>query len=140
MLVVVLDTSVIVAAWRSRRGASFQIVSRLGTPAFDIVISVPLAIEYDSAIRRSRGAGGLTADDAQVFVDYICGVARRQNIFFLWRPLLRDPNDDMVAEVAVAAGSRTIVTHNVRDFAGVDKFGIEIVTPGEFLRSLKEQQ
>jgi predicted nucleic acid-binding protein len=136
-VLVVLDTSVIVAAWRSRRGASFEIVSRLGRGTFDIVISVPLAIEYDSAIRRNRGAGDLTEDDAQVFVDYVCGVARRQNIFYLWRPLLRDPNDDMVAEVAVAAGSETIVSHNVRDFVGVDKFGIEVVTPGAFLRKLK---
>jgi len=139
-MLVVLDTSVIVAAWRSRRGASFEILSRLGRGTFDIVISVPLAIEYDSAIRRNRGAGGLTEDDAQVFADYICGVARRQSIFFLWRPLLRDPNDDMVAEVAVAAGSQTIVSHNVRDFAGVDKFGIEVVTPGEFLRKLRGQK
>lgn len=136
-MLVVLDTSVIVAAWRSRRGASFEIVSRLGRGTFDIVISVPLAIEYDSAVRRNRGAGSLTQDDAQVFVDYICGVARRQSIFFLWRPLLRDPNDDMVAEVAVAAGSETIVSHNVRDFAGVEKFGIEVMTPGRFLTTLR---
>lgn len=138
-MLVVLDTSVIVAAWRSRRGASFQIVSRLGQGLFDIVISVPLAIEYDSAIRRNRGAGALTEEDGQVFVDYICGVARRQSIFFLWRPLLRDPNDDMVAEVAVAAESDTIVTHNVRDFAGVHKFGIEVVAPGEFLGKLRRR-
>lgn len=136
-MLVVLDTSVVVAAWRSRRGASFEIVSRLGRGTFDIVISVPLAIEYDSAIRRNRGAGGLTEDDAQVFVDYICAIARSQNIFFLWRPLLRDPNDDMVAEVAVAAGSRTIVSHNVRDFVGVGKFGIEVMTPSAFLRKLE---
>lgn len=136
-MLVVLDTCVIVAAWRSRRGASFEIISRLGrSSAFDTVVSVPLAIEYDSAIRRARGAGGLTEDDAQVFVDYICSVSHQQNIFFLWRPLLRDPNDDMVAEVAVAAECEAIVSHNVRDFAGVDKFGIRILTPGDFLRKL----
>lgn len=134
-MLVVLDTSVLVAAWRSRRGASFEIVSRLGRGQFEIVVSVPLAIEYESAISRSRVAG-LTREDARVFVDYVCSVARRQNIFFLWRPLLRDSNDDMVAEVAVAAEANTIVSHNVRDFVGVEKFGVRAVKPGEFLQKI----
>jgi putative PIN family toxin of toxin-antitoxin system len=134
-MLVVLDTSVLVAAWRSRRGASFEIVSRLGLGQFDIVVSVPLAIEYESAISRSRVAG-LGREDAKVFVDYVCSVARRQNIFFLWRPLLRDSNDDMVAEVAVAAEADTIVTHNLRDFVGVEKFGVRAMTPGAFLQKI----
>jgi predicted nucleic acid-binding protein len=132
---VVLDTSVLVAAWRSRRGASFEIVSRLGRGQFDIVVSVPLAIEYESAISRSRVAG-LGREDARVFIDYVCAVARRQSIFFLWRPLLRDSNDDMVAEVAVAAEAKTIVSHNVRDFAGVEKFGVRVMKPAEFLQQI----
>ena len=134
-MLLVLDTSVLVAAWLSRRGASFEILSRLGRGQFDIVVSVPLAIEYESAISRSRVAG-LGRGDAKVFVDYVCAVARRQNIFFLWRPLLRDSNDDMVAEVAVAADADTIVTHNVRDFAGVEKFGVGVGTPGAFLQKI----
>jgi putative PIN family toxin of toxin-antitoxin system len=134
-VLVVLDTSVLVAAWRSRRGASFEIVSRLGQGQFDVVVSVPLAIEYESAISRSR-VPGLGREDAKVFVDYVCSVARRQNVFFLWRPLLRDPNDDMVAEVAVAAEADTIVTHNLRDFAGVEKFRVRVITPGAFLRKI----
>jgi predicted nucleic acid-binding protein len=136
-VLVVLDTSVLVAAWRSRRGASFEILSRLGKGAFDIVVSVPLAIEYESAILRAPRMGDLTPGDAQVFVDYICGAAQRQNIFFLWRPLLRDPNDDMVAEVAVAADCDAIVSHNVRDFAGIERLGIRVMTPAELLRKLR---
>jgi putative PIN family toxin of toxin-antitoxin system len=134
-VLVVFDTSVLVAAWRSRRGASFELVSRLGGSQFDVVVSVPLAIEYESAISRSRVAG-LSREDAKIFVDYVCSVARHQNIFFLWRPLLRDSNDDMVAEVAVASEADTIVTHNVRDFVGVEKFGVRVMTPGEFLQKI----
>jgi predicted nucleic acid-binding protein len=134
-VLVVLDTSVLVAAWRSRLGASFEIVSRIGRGQFDVVVSVPLAIEYESAISRSRVAG-LRREDAKVFVDYVCSVARRQNIFFLWRPLLRDSNDDMVAEVAVAAEADTVVTHNVRDFVGMEKFGVRVMTPGGFLQEI----
>lgn len=134
----VLDTSVLVAAWRSRRGASFALISRLGRGPFDIAVSVPLVVEYESALRRFAGVSGLTDQDVGVFLDFVCSVARQQGIFFLWRPLLRDPNDDMVAEVAVAAGCGTIVTHNVRDFSGVDPFGIKVMTPGEFLKKIGE--
>ena len=70
----------------------------------------------------------------------ICSVAQRQGIFFLWRPMLRDPNDDMVAEVAVAAGCDAIITHNVRDFAGVERFKLAIQTPREFIETLGKQR
>ncbi len=80
-----------------------------------------------------RNRGALSQRDISDILDYVCGVARRQDIFFLWRPLLRDPGDDMVAEAAVAAGAESIITHNVRDFAGLERFGIDVLTPGEFL-------
>ena len=72
-------------------------------------------------------------------VDYICEVAAGQEVFFLWRPVLRDPNDDLLLELAVAAGCDAIVTHNVRDFQGADKFGGRVVTPGRFLLELRGQ-
>ena len=73
-------------------------------------------------------------------IDYICSVARRQSIFFLWRPLLKDPKDDMVAEVAAAAGCDAIVTYNVRDFVGVEKFGVRILTPADLLKKIGEHE
>ena len=61
-------------------------------------------------------------------------------IHFLWRPMLSDPGDEFVLELAVAAGCRFIVTHNIKDFSGADRFGVSIVTPGEFLRLLEREQ
>lgn len=66
-------------------------------------------------------------------VDYLCLVAIKQDVFFLWRPLLRDPDDDMIVEVAVAASCTGVVTHNIRDFGAARTLGLEIWTPGEFL-------
>lgn len=129
---VVLDTSVLVAAWRSRLGASFELIRLLRRRRFEIAVSVPLVVEYESALLRHLSPGQRAADVA-TFVDYLCLVAHKQDIFFLWRPLLRDPNDDMVAELAVASRSDAIITHNVKDFAAAAKFGVRVLAPGQFL-------
>jgi predicted nucleic acid-binding protein len=131
---VVLDTNVLVSALRSRRGSSFAVVERIGGGAFEIAVSVPLVLEYEDAMLRHRG--GLGPGDVRDIVDYVCSVARHQQVFFLWRPLLRDPNDDMVAEVAVAAGAQAIVTHNRRDFHGVEKLGLKVWAPQQLLERI----
>jgi putative PIN family toxin of toxin-antitoxin system len=135
-MLVVLDTSVLVAGARSRSGASFQLLSRIGNDAFDVAVSVPLVLEYEDALKRDPAATGFSNDDVQYVIDYICSVAVRQEIFYLWRPILRDAGDDLVLEVAVAANCDAIVTHNVRDFAGIERFGLELLTPGQFLQKL----
>jgi putative PIN family toxin of toxin-antitoxin system len=134
---VILDTSVIVAAVRSRRGASFEILSRVGTGEFDIAVSVPLVLEYEDALLRHLPSTALDEDDMRNLIDYLCSVAVRQEIFFLWRPQLRDPGDDLVLEAAVAADCDAIITHNTRDFGGASSFHLRIMTPGEFLQQLR---
>lgn len=140
MLRVVLDTSVLVAAVRSRRGASFDLITRLGAGAFEVAVSVSLVLEYESVLLRHLPASPLDENDVRVFIDYICELAIRQEIFFLWRPYLRDPGDDLVLELAAAAGCDAIVTHNVRDFRGAEKLGVRILTPGQFLQELRGKQ
>jgi predicted nucleic acid-binding protein len=135
-VLVILDTNVLVAAIRSKRGASFQVVSRIGTDAFDLAVSVPLVLEYESALLRHVAATELDSDDVLAIVDYMCLVARRQPIFLLWRPLLRDPKDDMIAEAAIAAGCDAVVTHNRNDFEDLAQFGVRVLSPGEFLREI----
>jgi putative PIN family toxin of toxin-antitoxin system len=135
---VVIDTNVLVAALRSRRGASFRLLSLLGTGKFDVVLSVPLVVEYEDAMLRAAGAVGLDAQVVGDILDYVCSVAKHQEIFFLWRPLLRDPGDDLVLEVAVAGECEAIVTFNVTDFAGAEDFGLQILKPFDLLRMLGE--
>ena len=137
MPLVVLDTNVLVSATRSRYGASFEIVSRVGTEAFDIAVSVPLVLEYEDALMRSLPATSLDETDIRDIIDYLCSVAVRQEIFFLWRPFLRDPGDDLVLEAAVAADCDFIVTYNLRDFAGIDRFDLRALSPGDFLNELR---
>ena len=136
---VVLDTNVLIAALRSRRGASFYLLSLVGrSRRFEINLSVPLVLEYEEVAKRQSRAIGLTHADIDDVLDYLCNVANLREIFFLWRPFLRDPKDDMVLELAVEAGCGRIVTFNQRDFAGIERFALKAVTPKEFLKEIGE--
>lgn len=135
---IVIDTNVFISALRSRRGASFKLLSMLGGNAFDISVSVPLVLEYEALAKRQARALGLDARTIDDILDYLCQVARRREIFFLWRPFLKDPNDDLVLELAVESESGFVITYNRRDFAGIETFGIKILTPKEFLHKLGE--
>jgi putative PIN family toxin of toxin-antitoxin system len=133
---IVVDTNVIVAALRSRRGASFRLLSLIGGKHFEANISVPLLLEYEAASKRIAREVGLTHNDIDDILDYICSVATHRQIYFLWRPLLKDPRDDLVLELAIEAECDFIVTHNVRDFVGAERFGLKVVTPRAFLRAI----
>lgn len=133
---VVLDTNVIIAALRSRRGASFRLVSLVDSGKFETNLSVPLVLEYEATIRAQQHELGLERDDVEDFLDYLCHVANLHEIYFLWRPVLQDPGDEMVLELAVGAGCRHIVTYNKRDFRGVERFGVEVITPKDLLEEI----
>ncbi len=133
---VVLDTNVLVAALGSRNGASFRLLSLLGEGLYTPCVSVPLVFEYEAVIKRKAKSLSLTDQDIDDVLDYLCAVSERRSLFYLWRPALKDPKDDFVLELAVESGSQYIVTFNVRDFEGCERFGIEVVTPRELLQRL----
>jgi putative PIN family toxin of toxin-antitoxin system len=133
---VVLDTNVIVSGLRSRRGASFRVLSLVGSGSFEHYMSVALAFEYEDAVKRSGSGIRLPKSVVEDVLDFLCASAHQQEIHFLWRPTLRDPKDDMVLEVAVHGGCEAIVTYNVEDFRGSERFGVKVVRPQEFLKLL----
>lgn len=133
---VVLDTNVIVAGLRSNRGSAFRLLTLVGTGVFDIHLSVPLVLEYQEVLSRQLPNLYITARDVEEFIEFHCSVARQHQIFFLWRPYLPDPKDDMVLELAVKAQCDSVITYNARDFNGIEQFGIKILTPAEFLQSI----
>jgi putative PIN family toxin of toxin-antitoxin system len=137
-LSIVLDTNVIVAALRSNRGASHRLLRLVGADRFTIHVSVPLVLEYESAAKRLVGTVPLTHEDIDDVVDYLCATASQTRVFYLWRPFLRDPADDMVLELAVAAGASRIITFNKADFRGAGRFGVVVQTPAEFLGEIGE--
>jgi putative PIN family toxin of toxin-antitoxin system len=135
---VVLDTNVLVAAARSRRGASFALVSSIPAPEFQPCLSIGLYLEWQEVLTRPENVPpGRSPADALGFLRYLASQSHLQEIHFMWRPLLPDPDDDMLLELAFAAGCRYIITHNVTDFRGSEQLGISAITPRDFLIELR---
>lgn len=136
-LQIVVDTNVFYAGLRSRRGASHRLLLEIGrSKQFQIHLSVPLLLEYEEIAKRHARVLGITHADIDDILDYLCSVAGLHNIFYLWRPFLPDPDDDMLLELAVEANCQRIVTFNVSDFRGIEQFGLRTNTPQEFLRQI----
>jgi putative PIN family toxin of toxin-antitoxin system len=134
----VIDTNILVSALMSRQGACYKILSLMPTGKFDFHLSVPLVCEYESVLKRSELKLTWTNDEIDELLDIICLLGVKHEIWYLWRPFLRDAGDEFVAEVAVTAQAEAIVTQNTKDFKGMDKFGIQLLTPKEFLQRIGE--
>lgn len=130
---IVLDTNTLVSALKSKQGASFRLLSLIDNGNFILNISVPLFLEYESITFRESLNLPLDKSDIEDILNYIAQVSSKRNIFYLWRPYLKDPKDDLALEVAVESRSKIIVTYNKKDFVGIDKFGIRALTSKEFL-------
>ncbi len=131
---IVLDTNVIVSALRSRLGASYKLFSLVGTRRFEISLSVPLLLEYEDVLKRQSGTTiSLNEQDIDDVIDYLCAIAQPHRVYYLWRPVLKDPRDDMILELAVSAECPFIVTYNIKDFRGSEQFGVELIRPKDFL-------
>jgi len=108
----------------------------VGTGRFEIAVSVPLVLEYEEVLLRGVDEIHRTEATVRDLLDYLCSAGKQQPIFFRWRPTLPDPSDDMVLELAEAAGCEAIVTHNRRHFRGVHRFGLRVLSPAKFLAEI----
>ncbi len=134
---IILDTNVLFAGLYSSTGASFQILRLIDKGRIKPIISTPLLFEYEDVLRRKQTELILSSKQIDTILDNICAFGTFQKVYFLWRPYLRDPKDDHVLEVAVASKTKIIVTHNLKDFAGVQKFGIQAIPPKKLLEMIK---
>ncbi len=135
---IVIDTNVLVSSLKSRRGASYKLISTIPNQNVIPMISVPLVVEYEAVLKKVDLVAELTHEDVENFIDYFCGISEFQDIYFLWRPFLPDPFDDHILEVAVASRSDAIITYNKRDFRRIEKFGLKLLDPKELLIEIGE--
>ncbi len=137
MLRVAIDTSVIIAAARSRRGASSLLIDWLDDGLFEAVISATLALEYEEILRREVQGVWWSAEEVTRFVDFMCSACVRIAPKASLRPCLSDPDDEFLVDLCVEGLADYLVTHNVRDFAGASAYGVKAVTPGAFLQLVR---
>lgn len=134
---VVLDTNILLSAIKSSKGASFRLLKLVGTGKFTINISTPLMAEYEEVLKREIKT--ITLDAIDDILDYLCAESDKHEIFYLWRPVLKDPDDDFLLELAVKSDS-TIITFNKIDFRKAQQFGVAVLTPQEFLKMIGESK
>lgn len=128
-----LGTNALVAGLRSRRGASFRLLELVGTGAVRPVLSAPLVLEYEAVLKRQASVLGLTPAAIDGVLDDLCLPGEHHLVYYLSCPALRNPLDEMVLELTVPASSPYIVTHNLRDLAASETFGVEACTPRRWL-------
>ncbi len=126
------------SSWRSGRSAGPpRSCSRWsGTGAFEHHLSVPLVLEDASVVTRQRAERDLTHADVSDLLDSLCALGVEHRISYLWRPFLRDPADEHVLKLAVAARCGFIVTPNKNDFAGAERFGLIVVGAKVFIQHI----
>jgi putative PIN family toxin of toxin-antitoxin system len=133
---VILDTNVLFAGLYSSRGASFRVLQAIEEGKLKVVLSTTLLFEYEDILKRNQVVLGLTNQEIEKILDYLCMQSEHQKIYFLWRPFLADLKDDHLLELAIASGTKLIVTHNTKDFKGAEEFGIRSITPKELLEEI----
>lgn len=135
-----MDTDSIVAAMRSPSGASAGLLRSARAGRLMLVATAPLFIEYEDVCGRAEhmAASGFDRRDLAVFLDALVEMVEAVDVWFLWRPQLRDPGDELVLEAAVNGQAHAIATFNRRDFGrAADRFGVEVLLPGEVLRRVQ---
>ena len=135
---IVVYTNVLVSAFTSGNGASREVLRRILNGFVRPVISTPLFTEYEDVLSRpeSHARCPLSEAEQSALFDAFIAKTRMVEVYFSWRPNLRDEGDNLVVELAVAASPCDIVTHNLRDFANAElKFpSVKVLTPAQWLK------
>ncbi len=133
LLQIILDTNILVAAFRSKRGAANLLLANLNDARWRVNVSTALLLEYEDVLKRPEMKDFVSETDVDIFLDGLCAVAEFNDIFYLWRLLARDPNDAFILELAVRVNADFIITYNKKDFPAAESFNVKLATPKEFL-------
>jgi len=137
---VVLDNSVLVAAFRSSAGASYQILGLADAGRITMLTSTPLFLEYEEVLSRSeqRVVHGMSLPEIDLLMRGLALRMEAVEVYFRWRPQLTDADDEMVAEAAINGRADCLVTHNVKAFKGIEeKFNVRILKPSRLLKEIR---
>ncbi|HWG21684.1 MAG TPA: putative toxin-antitoxin system toxin component, PIN family [Terracidiphilus sp.] len=133
----VLDTSVIVSAMRSRHGASNRLLQMASMRSFQVLATPALFLEYEEVLGRDeqRAVHGMSRAQMNDFLIGLAGIIEPVKVYYQWRPQMQDIDDEMVLETAINGRADAIATHNVRDFvAAASRFNLRVALPGTLVK------
>ena len=136
----VLDSSVVVSAFRSRRGAANAVLELVASRRIVPLATPALFLEYEDVLKRpeQRSVTGLSLPDVDRALAALAAAIEPVDVRFVWRPQLSDPDDEMVLEAAVNGRADALVTHNLKDFAAVaPRFELLVVSPADLLKRMR---
>ena len=139
MLRAVMDTNVLESAFRSRLGWSFDVFTALRQGRWTAVLSNHLVHEYEEILKLHAADLGLTFEDVDALLDAICARAEEWQLAPGWLPILPDPDDEPLVQLAYDSAARRIVTHNLRHLAAARLLDIEVLPPREFAPMIPAQ-
>ncbi len=137
-MLIVMDTSVLVAGLRSRSGASAALLREVAANRVELAATPALFLEYEAVLKREEH--GLPLQYVDGFLAELALCIIPVEVRFVWRPQLTDADDEMVLEAAINGRAEAIVTHNRRDFErAAQRFGIEVLPPADLLEQIRRK-
>jgi putative PIN family toxin of toxin-antitoxin system len=133
----IIDTNVFLSSLWSTQGAAFEIFSHLRRGHWQVVMSNHLLFEYEEVGKRHASDMGLSLQDIDNVLDALCVAAEFRQLEPDWIPRLTDPDDEPLLQMAVEARVPIIVTRNLGHLNPAKSFGIEVLTPAQFLAKLR---
>jgi putative PIN family toxin of toxin-antitoxin system len=136
---IVLDTSVLVAALRSRLGAGNAILRLVAQKRLVLLATPPLFLEYEDVLKRPehRLVHGLSSEELDDFLGELAALVEPVELHFRWRPQVHDTNDEMVLEATINGDADALVTYHTADFSAAARFSVPVLTPANFLKRMK---
>ncbi|MEH2061765.1 MAG: putative toxin-antitoxin system toxin component, PIN family [Nostoc sp.] len=135
---IILDTNVLLSGLRANHSASYKLLTILNDGRWQLNVSTTLVFEYEEILKREKEQLGLSDENIDNVIEAICTIANKCSIFYLWRPVAHDPDDDFLIDLAVECQADFIITYNQKDLQGAQKFGLRVVSPKEFLQIVGE--
>ena len=138
---VVLDTSVIVSALRSRHGASNRLLQLAYARSFTTLATPALFLEYEEVLGRDeqRSMHQMSSERISAFLIGLAAIIEPVRVYFHWRPQMQDADDEMVLETALNGYADMIVTHNLRDFLpSASRFNLRVVNPASLVKEVSK--
>lgn len=141
-MLLTLDTNIFYQVLRSNCGASYYIFQQVRNRKIQISLSVPVFNEYQEVLtrRKSLKEFGLEITDIEKFLRFIAYVGKTFEIYYLFRPNLKDESDNKFLELALTSQSDYLVTNNIKDFKNSElNFDqLQIITPANFTKKWRK--